>query len=160
MPWREAFSPMRMERVALVAPVDARRAVLEEVAQREVVELHQRRGRDGRLLDGEKSEGRERRHDEEDDADRRHGGGEGPTVARQAVIEPMREHRQDAAHEDGDDVWRDHLPEEDERGGQEHEKGDQLTTLSGVRIRRHGASRRRSRKRALVGARGHRLTRV
>ena len=39
MPWREAFSPMRMERVALVAPVDARRAVLEEVAQQAVVEL-------------------------------------------------------------------------------------------------------------------------
>ena len=39
MPWREALSPMRMERIALVAPVDARRAVLEEVARRGVVEL-------------------------------------------------------------------------------------------------------------------------
>ncbi|HUX71312.1 MAG TPA: V-type ATPase 116kDa subunit family protein [Cellulomonadaceae bacterium] len=39
MPWREALSPMRMERVALVSPVETCRTVLEEVARQAVVEL-------------------------------------------------------------------------------------------------------------------------
>lgn len=39
MRWREALSPMRMERVAIVAPVEHYRAVLEEVARQAVVEL-------------------------------------------------------------------------------------------------------------------------
>ncbi len=39
MRWREALSPMRMERVAIVAPVEQYRAVLEEVARQAVVEL-------------------------------------------------------------------------------------------------------------------------
>lgn len=39
MRWREALSPMRMERVAIVAPVEHYRAVLEEVARRAIVEL-------------------------------------------------------------------------------------------------------------------------
>ncbi len=39
MPWREALSPMRMERIALVAPVEACRSVLDEVARQSVVEL-------------------------------------------------------------------------------------------------------------------------
>ena len=39
MRWRDALSPMRMERVAIVAPVEHYRAVLEEVARQAVVEL-------------------------------------------------------------------------------------------------------------------------
>jgi hypothetical protein len=39
MPWRESLSPVRMERVALVAPEQRRRDMLAEVAHRAAVEL-------------------------------------------------------------------------------------------------------------------------
>ncbi|MET4061028.1 V/A-type H+-transporting ATPase subunit I [Arthrobacter sp. UYP6] len=39
MPWRETLSPVRMERVALVAPLDARHDMLSEVARSDAVEL-------------------------------------------------------------------------------------------------------------------------
>ncbi|MCC9145148.1 MULTISPECIES: V-type ATPase 116kDa subunit family protein [unclassified Arthrobacter] len=39
MPWRETLSPVRMERIALVCPADARRPVLAEVAASAAVEL-------------------------------------------------------------------------------------------------------------------------
>jgi len=39
MRWHEALSPMRMERVAVVSPVERHRDVLEEVARQAVVEL-------------------------------------------------------------------------------------------------------------------------
>lgn len=39
MPWRETLSPVRMERVALVAPLEARHEMLTEVARSDAVEL-------------------------------------------------------------------------------------------------------------------------
>ena len=39
MPWRETLSPVRMERIALVCPLDARRPMLTEVAASAAVEL-------------------------------------------------------------------------------------------------------------------------
>ncbi|MFJ7751109.1 V-type ATPase 116kDa subunit family protein [Arthrobacter sp. NPDC097144] len=39
MPWRETLSPVRMERVALVAPLEARRSMLADVARTDAVEL-------------------------------------------------------------------------------------------------------------------------
>ena len=39
MPWRETLSPVRMERVALVAPLGARHGMLVEVARSDAVEL-------------------------------------------------------------------------------------------------------------------------
>lgn len=39
MPWREALSPVRMERIALVAPLHARHEMLAEVARSSAVEL-------------------------------------------------------------------------------------------------------------------------
>lgn len=39
MPWRESLSPVRMERIALVAPLAGRKEMLTEVARSSAVEL-------------------------------------------------------------------------------------------------------------------------